>query len=359
MPACRLGVSIEHAALAQREFIEYLRLHWGANELCALMGLRVDLRIDLPPMFATTSSALTQYSFAFSTGVEMSEDIGNSALLEAVRALLPALESTRVHTWHSKETAHASLLALLTASDARYADPKRLIRAYAQVYSQHCEDGFIAEIFARIGTRKRTFLEIGVEDGQQNTTRFLLEQGWRGIWVEGNATNAEKARATFATYIARGSLQIIAAKVTIENVNKLLDDAGAPAEFDLISVDIDQNTTHVWRALNRRSRVACIEYNASLPPSTPLEVPYDGEASWDGTNWYGGSLKTVEMIGQDKGLSLVGCDPVGVNAYLVSSKEAVGHFCEPFTAENHYELPKYSLTTHIGHRPSIVAREWI
>jgi hypothetical protein len=292
-------------------------------------------------------------------GVKTLADAENSALLEAVRALLPALESTRVHTWHSKEAERASFLALLTATDPRYADPKRLNRAYAQVYSQHCEDGFIAEIFARIGTRKRTFLEIGVEEGLQNTTRFLLEQGWRGIWIEGNEVNAEKARTTFASYIARGALKIITAKVTIENISKLLDEAGAPAEFDLISVDIDQNTTHVWRALNRRSRVACIEYNANLPPSAPLEVPYDPDAVWDGTNWYGGSLKTIEMIGQDKGLSLVGCDPVGVNAYLVSTKEVANHFCEPFTAENHYEMPKYILTTHIGHRPSTVAREWI
>jgi hypothetical protein len=281
------------------------------------------------------------------------------ALLEAVGALQASIEATRIHTWHSKETAHASLLASLVGADTRNADPKRLARYYAQVYSQHCEDGFIAEIFSRIGTRSRTFLEIGVEDGLENTTRLLLEQGWCGIWVEGDVVKANRARTTFSDFIEKGELKIITAHIGRENVNKILDDFQIPMEFDMISIDIDQNTTHIWRELNRRSRVICIEYNACLPPSVPIEVPYDAETIWDGTNWFGGSLKVIEMIGRKKGMSLVGCDPFGANAYLISEDEVGQKFAAPFTAENHYELPKYSLTAKIGHAPSRVARRWM
>src|ERR1700740_3619408 len=65
----------------------------------------------------------------------------------------------------------------------RYADPRNLNRHEFQVFSQFGEDGIIAEIFRRVGTVNRTFLEIGIGDGLQNNTTFLLFQGWRGFWI--------------------------------------------------------------------------------------------------------------------------------------------------------------------------------
>src|SRR3712207_9210254 len=91
------------------------------------------------------------------------------------------------------------------------------------------------------------------------------------------------------------------------SVDHLLDGVGAPGAFDFLSLDIDRNTAHVWRALRRTARVACIEYNGCLPPSAALEVPYDPVAAWDGTSWFGAGLKTMERIGAAKGMSLVGC----------------------------------------------------
>lgn len=246
----------------------------------------------------------------------------------------------------------------LFATDGRYFDPLTVSLHRAQIYSQNYEDGIVAEIYRRIGVRGRNFLEIGVENGLQNNTRFLLEQGWRGTWVD-SQRNAAEARSLFAKHVASGALQVIGARLTAENVNEVLDREGVPKKIDFLSVDIDQNTTHVWRKLNRRARVACIEYNASLPASVDIEAEYDSNANWDGSNWYGGSLKTVENIGRNKAMSLVGCDLLGVNAFLVANDEATsGRFRMPFTAENHYETPKYHLTAHIGHPPSKKPRKW-
>ena len=48
------------------------------------------------------------------------------------------------------------------------------------------EDGMIQEVFNRIGTRARTFIEFGVKNGVQcNTVKLLLED-WRGLWLEGS-----------------------------------------------------------------------------------------------------------------------------------------------------------------------------
>jgi hypothetical protein len=87
-------------------------------------------------------------------------------------------------------------------------------------------------------------------------------------------------------------------------------------------------------------------------------VPYDPSAAWDGTNFFGAGLKTMERIGRLKGLNLVGCDLTGLNAFFVDAAICGNHFREPFTAEAHYELPKYGSLAVIGHRPSPGGRHW-
>jgi hypothetical protein len=268
------------------------------------------------------------------------------------------LASIRVHTWHGKETPHAGLLGALIAADGRYADPLYLARHHAQVYSQNGEDGIVAEIFSRIGTSNRFFVEIGAGDGRENNTRFLLEQGWHGLWIDASVPAMIDASQTFAEAIQDRRLTLVQTDVSVANVNQIMDDTNVPDICDFVSIDIDFNTPHIWNAMTRRSRVACIEYNGNLPPSADLSVPYEPTGSWDGTNWYGASLKALERIGADKDLALVGCDLLGVNAFFVSTAEAQDRFREPFTAEHHYELPRYTLASHIGHPPSRVARKW-
>src|SRR3954468_19503553 len=66
----------------------------------------------------------------------------------------------------------------------RHADPKRLLRYGFKLYSQNDEDGIIQEIFRRIGTTNRTFVEFGVESGIECNSAKLLIEGWRGLWIE-------------------------------------------------------------------------------------------------------------------------------------------------------------------------------
>src|SRR5262245_50034126 len=68
----------------------------------------------------------------------------------------------------------------------RGSDPRRLLKFGFKVFSQNDEDGIIREIFRRIGTRSRRFLEFGVERGLECNSFFLVQQGWTGAWIEGN-----------------------------------------------------------------------------------------------------------------------------------------------------------------------------
>lgn len=231
-------------------------------------------------------------------------------------------------------------------------DPKHIVRHAAHAYSQNYEDAIIAEIYSRIGERSRVFVEIGVETGQECNTRALLESGWTGVWIDGNTAALEVGRSNMAPYIESGRLKIVDAMVTKDNVQKLIHAHIGAAPIDFLSLDVDYNTSHIWRSVTSAARVACIEYNAAFAPPIEWEVPYDPARMWDGTNQFGGSLKTLEHIGREKGMALVGCDFHGVNAFFVADSECGDKFLAPFTAEQHFEPPRYALVGHRGHPAS-------
>jgi hypothetical protein len=234
----------------------------------------------------------------------------------------------------------------------RYGDPKRLLRYGIQVNSQSGEDGVLHEIFRRIGTGSRVFVEIGLEDGLESNTAFLIAKGWTGFWID---ARDDCRRTLEAAGVPAERVRALAAFVTRENAPQLLATLGVPREFDLLSLDIDQNTYYVWKALrDYRPRVAVIEYNAALPPDLDWRVRYDPARVWDETQNFGASLKALERAGQEMGYALVGCDLAGTNAFFVRDDLVGDRFVTPFTAENHYEPVRYALLLRRGHRRGIL-----
>ena len=280
-----------------------------------------------------------------------------AALRGELAELRRAVESIRVHTWIDKEAGVLAAQDVALEGLPRYRDPRGLTAfGRSQMYSQNGEDGVIAEVLRRIGSGGRRFVEIGCGDGRQNNTRLLLETGWRGVWIDGDSEAIGRARRDFAEAISAGRLAVVHASVTRENVGALLAEAGANQAFDVLSIDVDLHTGHVWEAVSEagfRPRVACVEYNASVPPSVDWQVPYvAGEAWTDASNRFGAGLKTLERLGRSAGMSLVGCEYLGNNAFFVCDQERGEHFLPPFTAEHHYEPPRYGLLNHRGHPPA-------
>ena len=240
------------------------------------------------------------------------------------------------------------LLKLLKSE--RYQDARCLARFEHQVYSQNGEDGIIAEIFRRIGVTTRSFVEIGVGDGRENNTAFLLSQGWTGAWLDGDRRCARAIRTSFSTALSSARLKFTEGFITAENVKGLLAAASAPLEPDLMSIDIDRNTYYIWEALGKyRPRVVVVEYNATMPAGLDWKVRYAADKWFDGSFYYGASLKAFENLGKSRGYSLVGCDVCGVNAFFVRDDLLGDKFTGPYTAENHYEPPRYWLIRTAGH----------
>jgi hypothetical protein len=194
-------------------------------------------------------------------------------------------------------------------ADAR--GPRGLQPVEASRFSQNGEDGVIAEILRRIGATSRTCIEIGAADGSENCTRALVEAGFDATWIEGDPAAAEAARRV-------GNTTVIQAFVDRDNVVALLD--GADREPDLLALDVDGNDWWVWRALGQagfRPRAVVVEVNGQAGPWARWVMPYDPAHRWDGSAYYGASLRAWVALARDLGYVLVGCESTGVNAFFV------------------------------------------
>lgn len=232
----------------------------------------------------------------------------------------------------------------------RYQDPKRLNRHEFQVYSQNGEDGIVEAIFDRIGATNKVFVEIGLQDGLECNTTWLLLKGWSGYWFEGNSKSVVAIQDKFSGPINKRQLKVQQGYITAENVEALLHENGVPDEFDMLSIDIDGNDYWVWKAIERfKPRVVVIEYNALFRGNVKWVMKYNPAHTYDGTSYFNASLKSLELLAESKGYCLVGCDFLGINAFFVRRDLVGSDFCAPFTAENHYEPIRYHLIKKGGH----------
>jgi len=262
-------------------------------------------------------------------------------LVKSIRPYLRAILETRESSALTNAVLYARHRESLLSSQ-RNRDPKRLLMYGFRGYSQLDEDGMIQEMFKRIGVSQRVFVEFGVGDGTENNTLYLLLSGWRGLWIDGNEANSACIRRQLAQFMKTGQLTFVQGFVDRDSINQMIGDAHYSGEIDLLSIDIDGNDYWVWEAMSvLQPRAVVIEYNAVFRPPLAIVAEYKKDFVWDGTSYYGASLKALETLGSRKGYALVGCSLSGINAFFVRQDLVRDNFCAPFTAENHFEPPRF------------------
>jgi len=230
----------------------------------------------------------------------------------------------------------------------RLKNPLYLEQFGFKTYSQNDEDGIINEIFNRIGTTDKRFVEFGVDNGLECNGHFLLHKGWNGLWINGSKKHCNEIRKLFKKPLELKQLVLVNAFINAENINEIISKnftgLQTKQEIDLLSIDIDGNDYHVWKAINCISpRVVVIEYNAIFPPWHEWVMPYNAAHIWDGSDNFGASLKSLELLADTLGYQLVGTNLTGVNAFFVKRNLAKDWFVSPASAEKLYNPARYDL----------------
>ena len=133
-------------------------------------------------------------------------------------------------------------------------------------------------------------------------------------------------------------------------INQILADHSVPREVDLLSLDIDMDTHHVWEKLEYLSpKFAVVEYNGFFPRSALWKSKYvEGEA-WDGTINMGASLDELTDIGSRKDFRLIGCELTGTNAFFASKGLAEKYFPDREETNNLHEPSRHFLINDPEH----------
>ena len=226
----------------------------------------------------------------------------------------------------------------------KYQNDKSLIKKGFKVFSQQDEDGIIEEIFKRVGVKSKSFIEVGVETGEECNTTYLLHKGWKGVWIEGNKEHQQKINKLFKNYIDK-NLNVIFNRVNPTNINtEILKYFKPNQEIDLLSIDIGVHTFHTLEKIDSiNPRVIVAEYNAKYGPSLEWKTNYDKNLNWDGSDNYGASLKSFEKMLSLKKYKLVGCNISGVNAFFVKEELINNNFEKDFSSEYHFNEGRYWL----------------
>jgi len=198
-----------------------------------------------------------------------------------------------------------------------------IAEAEFKVYSQWGDDGIIQYLIHNIEISRKVFVEFGVEDYLESTTRFLMvNSNWSGLVLDSDSVNirAIKSQDIYWKYNIKARKSF----VTADNINQILEDEGINGDIGMLHIDIDGNEYWIWKAIKCISPdIVAIEYNSVFGSDRSITIPYKPDfvrSKAHHSNLYAGaSLRALSDLAEEKGYSFVGSNMAGNNAYFVKS----------------------------------------
>jgi hypothetical protein len=177
-----------------------------------------------------------------------------------------------------------------------------LNRFARDVYSQTGEDGILEKALSVLPCHSGWCVEFGAWDGKylSNTFRLVEQKDYSVVLIEGNtkkyrALCAEypfKERAIFKNCFVGWSKD--------DGLDRILEKEPIPLDFDLLSIDVDGNDYHIWKATEKYNpKLVLIEFNPTASNHSDFVQPPD--ANCNKSN----SPAPLVRLGKEKGYELI------------------------------------------------------
>ena len=222
--------------------------------------------------------------------------------------------------------------------------PTQIHESEFQVYSQWGVDGIIQHLLRHVSIEKKTFVEFGVENYTESSTRFLLvNNNWSGLIMDGSQDNIAYIKSDMSVYWAH-NLKAECVFITKDNINDVISGNGLSGDLGLLSVDIDGNDYWIWEAITCiEPRIVICEYNSIFGSFAKVTIPYDQDfyrrTAHYSNVYYGASIAALEFLARKKGYSLVGSNNAGNNAFFV--RDDLCGALQVLTAEQAYRKAQF------------------
>ncbi len=194
-------------------------------------------------------------------------------------------------------------------------EPSWLIDFRKNIYSQTGEDGVIEKILQILPENDRWCVEFGAWDGIlfSNTRNLIENAGYSAILIEGSKTKYAELQKNYHSQTNVITINTFVGFTKDDGLDTILAKTPIPFNFDFLSIDVDGNDFHIWKAMSKyHPKLICIEFNPTIP--TDVRFVQRAETS---LNQGSGLLPLVEL-GKEKGYELVAVLPF--NAFFVDSK---------------------------------------
>lgn len=158
-----------------------------------------------------------------------------------------------------------------------------LLFSYGNIFSQVGQDGIIREILNRVRShlpQKKTFVEFGAWDGVYlSNCRWLVEQGWDGVFIEGNAKKFVRLKSNYRDLQDR--IKCVNSYVGApnrgignENLAAILEKCKFNLhEICLVVIDVDGLDLEIFQDLGLKPAVILIEGGHSFSPKITQPIP--------------------------------------------------------------------------------------
>jgi hypothetical protein len=193
--------------------------------------------------------------------------------------------------------------------------PVDLLAHRKNIYSQSGEDGIIGAILSGFPAVDGWCVEFGAWDGiyLSNTRNLIENRGYRGVLIEANKGSFVKLRENTKDFTEVTIMEAFVGFSEQDGLDVLLSRTVCPRDFDFLSIDVDGNDIHIWRAIEQyRPKLVCIEYNPTIPTEVVFQQPADPKINW------GSSLAALVLLGKAKDYELVCANEL--NAFFVTSE---------------------------------------
>jgi hypothetical protein len=193
--------------------------------------------------------------------------------------------------------------------------PTWLLENKRDVYSQTGEDGIIEKILEVMPENDKWCVEFGAWDGMflTNTRNLIESKEYSAVLIEADKHRFQNLQHNYSQKDNVITINQFVGYAENDNLDQILSTTPIPIDFDLVSIDIDGNDYHVWKAFVKyRPKIIVIEFNATIPTHIEFVQPADSSIH------QGTSLLSLVKLGKEKGYELVSVLPG--NAFFVKQE---------------------------------------
>jgi hypothetical protein len=190
-----------------------------------------------------------------------------------------------------------------------------LLEHKQNIYSQTGEDGIIEKILELIPQNDNWCVEFGAWDGLYLTnTRYLIEsKNSSAVLIEADEVRFKELEKNYSQRTNVTTINRCVGFSDNDSLDHILSETLIPIDFDLLSIDIDGNDFHVWKAIKQyEPKIIVIEFNPTIPTEIRFIQPADPAIN------QGASLLSFVDLAKEKGYELVSV--LSFNAFFVKKE---------------------------------------